>query len=168
MFVSNIWRTGAFGLVLAGLAVSTAAQTIDEITQLSREATFRELKEKAGIAPAKAGAPALTAAVASAAAVSAPKPEPTLMGIYGVGRNLVTEIQEDGFTAQYVRGDTTAGGWYVRAVDSKSVDLASSTGKGKKGRQIHLTFGSKVVDARPAGITTVSMPPLPAGIPSLR
>lgn len=136
-----------------GVAGTVSAQTIEEISNLHRLKVVKELRDKAigaeKSAPAVGGMPPMPGAMpglqppGQAGSVAVPvKREPMLMGIYGVGSALVAELEEDGYTSQYRQGDVTAGGWTVRRIDGKRVDLAK--GKGKKPKTLALTFGSKV------------------------
>lgn len=172
---ANKW----IAVVLMGVAGAAGAQTIDEISNLNRLKVVKELRDKA-IGPDKSGVPGMPAISAPGAVPGMPVPgavspapiapartTPMLMGIYGVGTALVAELEEDGYTTQYRKGDVTAGGWTVRRIDGSRVSL--SKGSGKKPKTISLTFGSKVelpkeavMPAAPGGMMP---PPMPMPVP---
>ena len=167
MFV-KIKAAGACLMLLCG---SAAAQTIDEIVDLNRQAAIAEAKGKIELAKKASGtatptgtsgpsAPSMALPLPPGAPAPVPAPAwkmispkkgppapPSLLAIYGVGGSLIAELSEGGNEGKYREGDKTAGGWTVGRIDKRNVDVTRhSTGKGKKSKSetVVLAFGTKV------------------------
>lgn len=165
-------KTKAVGICLMFVCGASAAQTIDEIVELNRQAAIAEAKtkvetaKKAGAAPATATASAQAGSTPpfpyppGAPAAPAPAPAwkliptkkgppspPALMAIYGVGNSLIAELSENGNEGKYKEGDKTPGGWTVARIDKRNVDVTrQSSGKRQvsKFEKVALAFGTKV------------------------
>lgn len=153
-------KTKVAGACLLLACAASSAQTIDEISELNRQAAIAEarskieLAKKAGGATAPApssgpmaGMPPGTAlpqgsAVAPAApatrpswkmvpAKKAPASPPVLIAIYGVGANLIAELSDEGREGKYREGDKTPGGWTITRIDRRNVDV-TRPGRGKQ------------------------------------
>lgn len=156
MFAKN----KAVGVCLAALCGTVAAQTIDEISELNRQAVIAEAKSKIEAAkragggsvstptppasgvpgiPLGAGQPVGAPAPAAPAWKAVPPkkertPAPVLMAIYGVGGNLIAELSDAGFEGKYREGDKTPNGWTISRIEKRNVIVTrpgSSKGKGK-------------------------------------
>lgn len=153
-------KTKIAGACLLLACAASSAQTIDEISELNRQAAIAEarskieLAKKAGggsgtsassgptpsMSPASplpagsAGAPAAPAARPTWKMVPAKKAPPTppaLIAIYGVGGSLIAELSDEGREGRYREGDKTPGGWTVSRIDRRNVDV-TRPGRGKE------------------------------------
>lgn len=156
---------------LACLCGIVNAQTIDELSDLNRQAMIAEARaklEKKKDAPVSApGTPGMPAAPAGplgampAAMLAAPgashpvlatkrgeKGEksvevPVLVAIYGVGGRLLTELADGGIEAKYHEGDRTPNGWTVSRIEKRLVVMTRP--KTKTGFEtVSLPFGTKL------------------------
>jgi type IV pilus biogenesis protein PilP len=179
--------------VLLGVCGLASAQTIDELTDLNRQAMLADARaklDKKKDAPATPGSavgqvmpPALAMPPVNAAAgvkhsgpvkkAEQPVPVPVLVAIYGMGGALMTELADSGFEAKYRLGDRTPSGWTVSRIDKRLVAVTRPE-KGSAFRTVLLPFGVKLDEPREKEkevvVTTaggLSMAPLPPSFPQL-
>lgn len=162
------------GACLLLVCAASSAQTIDEMSELHRQAALAEarskidLAKKAGgattpapssapmanmptgsaLSPGSAGspAPAARATWKMVPAKKAPVSPPALIAIYGVGGSLIAELSDGGREGKYREGDKTPGGWTVSRIDRRNVDV-TRPGRGQqsaKGEKVALAFGTKI------------------------
>jgi type IV pilus biogenesis protein PilP len=175
--------------ILFGICGFVNAQTIDELSDLNRQAMIADAKAKlnkgnnAPVAPGVGGSPlggTLPAGLAMPTASNSPgqstpsakrsdRPSrvPGLVAIYGIGGALITELSDGGFEAKYRQGDRTPTGWTVSRIESRLVSITRPK-KGKRYETVMLPFGVKLDEAKESEkevlVTRPSgmnMPPLP-------
>lgn len=178
---------------LLGLCGLATAQTIDELTDLNRQAMLADARaklEKKKDAPTAPGStagqpmpPGLpTPAVSSTnnGAVKRSTTEkkvdhsapPVLVAIYGVGGVLMTELSDSGIEAKYRVGDRTPSGWTVSRIEKRLVSVTRPQ-KGSGFQTASLPFGVKLDEPREKEKEVVvtatggmSLPPLPPSFQS--
>lgn len=177
-------------LAVCGVA---AAQTIDELTDLNRQAMLADARaklEKKSDAPTAGGSavgqpkpPGLPIPAVSSTDSGAVKRSPTakrvdhsappvLVAIYGVGGVLLTELSDSGFEAKYRVGDRTPSGWTVSKIEKRLVSVTRPQ-KGSGFQTASLPFGVKLEEPREKEKDVVvtatggmSLPPLPPSFQS--
>lgn len=164
-------KTNLLGVCLALSCHVAPAQTIDEISDLNRQAAIAEAKARLAAAQ-KSNSPGVPSTQGSgpqgpvsslplpqgmASSANAPtwtsvvrshdrKSPPSLIAIYGVGTRLIAELGEGGFEAKYREGDKTPSGWTIARIDKRNVDLTRpnrAKGKASKVERVSLPFGTK-------------------------
>jgi len=182
----------ALTVFLAGVCGVASAQSIDELSDLNRQAMLADArakleKKKDLPAPAPNGAPLGAPGAAGAPLpmpvaqkrVSAPQkaalpPAPELVAIYGVGGRLITELNDRGFEGKYREGDRTPSGWTVSKIDRRQVAMTRPQKKAPGFETVSLPFGVKLEEPKekekevsPTSGGGFSMPPIPTSFPAL-
>jgi len=184
---------GAGAAALSLLCALAQAQTVDELSDLNRQAMLAEAKAKLVKKPDSlqsggqlATPPGALAGSATASpetqpvnrrtlAAKAPDaPPPVLVAIYGIGNSMVTELADGGMEAKYREGGKTPSGWTVTKIEKRLVTLARPGAKGKDPVKASLPFGIKLdeVETKRSEATMtptggLSMPPIPPNFPSM-
>lgn len=181
-------------IFLASVCGIVCAQTIDELSDLNRQAMLAEARaklEKKKEAPAAApGGPFAPASVPSVGSTVAPpavvssrppaqrrsekSPAPGLVAIYGVGGSLITELTDSGFESKYREGGRTPSGWTVSKIERRQVTMTRPQGKGSGIESVTVPFGVKLDEPKEkeketasSAATGYTMPPLPSSFPAL-
>lgn len=138
MSKTNFAKIIAYLVLLA--CVPAHAQTIDELTEAARKKKMAEL-HKASFSNT------------NEINLGIPTPVPSvksnnhrdlmMLSIYGVGKDLVTEIVDEGTVGKYTVGDKTPSGWTVASIGKRSVTLKKAS-KGKETETRTLSFWAPV------------------------
>lgn len=182
----------ALTVFLASMCGIASAQSIDELSDLNRQAMLADARAKldkkkdlpaaapnglpAG-APGIAGAPPATGAPKRPSVQKPPPaPPPALVAIYGVGGRLITELNDRGFESKYREGDRTQSGWTVSRIERRQVAMTRPQKTGNGVETVFLPFGVKLDDTKEKDKekevtmtpgTGFSMPPIPPSFPTL-
>lgn len=144
-------------LILLLIGKTAHAQTIDELSEMSRAAVLAEGKAKLNavnkigdnnkgpmVPPIESMGPGFGNEINKVAKTEKGITRintPSILAIYGVGNNLTAEIDENGFQAKYREGNTTPAGWVIKKIAKRNVILTKAGQKNKSNLELNLAYG---------------------------